>query len=410
MFIAKSLGSFGVLGVGVLLSLTSTFVVSKLFGIESLGKFSVFVAYAAISSTVIKLGLSNLILREANRGIWEFKELYYYTLVILALMHFFVFASIYALSLLISNVDAFLLCLTIVSISLHDHAATFVRAFRSPNLAAIMENIVRPSLLIGVFFLVYLRDGASEDIILGLLFSYFLTFGVLFSLIFNILKIDRAAVSLYGFNAFFLRCFGDNFSLGLASAASQSYQNLFLILVEGVAGNIGAGFVRLALQIGSLINLSSAAINSLFSSKMAGLFFNGRACELWLLQKQCHMFMAVSSFCIWASLLAFYSPVFEYLGLASVPVEVVLIVSTAYLTQGLVGPSGNMLNMTSHHIINFICFFIADCVLLAMILLNSALEFTIDLIDVSSIFLLLFMVISIVQRFFMIRILGPNRI
>lgn len=407
MLLKSSFFSFFLTATGVVLSLMTTLFLVNFFGIEVLGTFSVFISYIFITSIIIKLGVPSLILKESRKGILLYNQLSTYTQILIG-FKFLLLSTILTIYNFFIEIDNFVyIIFTIFFVVYHDQMSALLRGFFSPNLAQFLEIVFRPAIMLTLIILIFFLDLSVEYLFAVPLLSYLSSLTLLFFFLKRSAFNEKAlSISLVGFKKFVLKYFLANLSLGFAGVASQSYQNIFLIVVESISGSTSAGIARLGLQLGALVNLSSASVNSLYSSEMSRLYHHGNFEKLRSLQLIAHRFMAVVSLITFSFVVIFFNFFSNYIQVEENSSFFIIILSVGYLFQGLIGPCGNILNMTGRQKINVILFVIADIALI--IALFGHQYFAINFETVSILFVLLLFMISVLQRYFLHKLFADN--
>ena len=399
MFIKKSLVSFTITGGGVLVSFLNTILLARLFGVETLGVLSILLAYSFIGSSLIKLGVQNLVLREAGGVSWNMNELLCYMGCILMLSTVFFLFIGYFLGGFFEYDKILVVSITIFLIVFNDFSIAILRGFFSPNLAQMLEVIVRPFLMLFLSLLIYIYGFSIDELIFVPAISYGISWiVVVFYISYSYRSKESGPLSLSGFRRFLSQTFSSYLSLGATAIASQSFQNIFILIVDWVTGPLAVGLVRIALQFGTLVNLASVSINSLYSTTMADFYRRKRFDKLLFLQKKSQIFMGSISLGIFMVVFSssFFVPIlFDFGGYEELAWVAITLVSSAYLFQGIGGPCGNILNMVGRQSINFIAFLTGNLVLLLTGFLGQYID--ISVFELCGLFSFLLLSVSILQ-------------
>ena len=406
MFLRRAFNSYILVGVGAVLAMLFSYVTVTGYTLEVLGSFSTFFAFALICTSLIKLGVSNLILKEAGRDSWSSNEIFWYGQLLLLKNLVVVGGPLLLAAYFFELDDSVILFATVILMVYFDFSVIICRAFSSPNLATFFESCIRPGILLLLLgFDLYYR----LDIILILIvpLSYLISLALIIIKVVSMSKADTNPISVVRARLFVTSFSSTNLSLGLVNIASVSFQNIFILVSETVAGLAAAGLIKIAFQFGSLINLSSVAVNNLFSSDISRLFHSYNIPQLIIIIGQCRRFMVsvgVGTYlCIMLSI-EYIASTFE---LDSQNYYLLLVICFGFLAQSLVGPCGNILNMVSKQRVNLYLFVFVDLVALLIVPLGNFLSFSVT--TLSFIFALCLFCVSLFQRFFLLAYLKEQK-
>lgn len=387
--------SYAMVGCGALTSLAFTFSILSFYSIDTLGTYSAFVAYALIASSVIKLGIMNLVLKEAAKSYWASAEVFWYGLSFLVIPYVFVLILWVTIGPFIEVDGIFVVSIAVLSIIIFDFSVAVCRGYVSVFHATFFDNVLRPVLLLGSLFIYWLSD---LQISISFIFpaAYFVASIYVIYVIRAIPSLGENSISVEGFKRFSREVISQHISLGLVNLSSSSLQNLFTVIADSRFGPSAAGVLKISFQVGSLMSLSSAAVQSRYSTEMARLYYRQQFADLRTLVGRCTMFMsALGLFAYIVLFVGLYTHI-NFFGAEKEINYMIGLSCVGFLAQALVGPAGHLINLIGIEKVNLTLF--ASSSLLACLVLISDAPVPHGVLGLCCMFSLTLITISLIQK------------